>query len=223
MLSDRYGPRWIATTGMIISAVAFLLLAALPYNFSYLEFALVLLMMGVGTGMFGSPNSSSIMSSVPPQNRGVASGMMQTLNNTAMAASMAIFFTILIFGITQKFPESMTNSLTSIGAAQLAPIFNNIPPTEALFSAFLGYNPVDTIISALPASVTAHIPGGILITLHGTTWFPSTFANAFIPAVRESFIIGAIMCIIAAILSALRGERKIDIDKQENNKITNAK
>lgn len=220
-LSDKYGARGIATTGMIISALAFILLGALPYNFNYIEFASILLLMGIGGGMFASPNKASIMGSVPPQNRGVASGMMQTLDNTAQVGGMALFFTILIIGITQGFPGAMTNSLTSIGAAQLAPLFSNIPPSEALFAAFLGYNPVDTILSSLPGSVVANIPGGVLTTLQGTTWFPSTFANAFIPAVIESYIIGAILCIIAAILSALRGE-KTQI-QTKNIKTKNAK
>lgn len=204
-LSDKYGPRWIATLGMLITAVAFILLALMPYNFNYIQFGAVLFMMGVGSGMFGSPNSSSIMNSVPPQNRGVASGMMQTLNNTAMASSMAIFFTILIIGITQKFPEAMVTSLASIGASQLAPIFSNIPPTGALFAAFLGYNPVNTILSALPPQVVAQIPSTTISTMNGSTWFPTTFANAFIPSLKTSFIFGAFLSIVAAILSAMRG------------------
>jgi MFS family permease len=209
VLSDRYGPRWIATIGMIISALAFLFLVALPYNFNYLEFALVLLMMGVGNGMFGSPNSSSIMNSVPPQDRGVASGMMFTIMNTSFTVSMAIFFTIVIIGITQRFPDAMTTSLASIGAVKLAPILTNIPPTGALFSAFLGYNPVNTILSVLPPIIVAAIPKATLNTLTGTTWFPSTLANAFLPSLRISFYIGAIFCVISAILSALRGEKYI--------------
>jgi len=209
VLSDKYGPRWIATIGMVISALAFLLLAALPYNFSYLEFGLVLFMMGVGSGMFGSPNSSSIMNSVPPQDRGVASGMMFTIMNTSFTASMAIFFTIVIVGITQRFPDAMLTSLASIGAVKLAPILSNIPPTAALFSAFLGYNPVDSILSVLPPAIVAAIPKATLNTLTGTTWFPSTLANAFLPSLRISFIIGAAFCTIAAILSALRGEKYI--------------
>ena len=208
-LSDRYGPRWIATIGMIISALAFLLLAALPYNFDYMEFALVLLMMGVGGGMFGSPNSSSIMNSVPPQDRGVASGMMFTIMNTSFTASMAIFFTIVIVGITQRFPDAMTTSLASIGAVQLAPILSNIPPTGALFSAFLGYNPVNAILAVLPAPLVASIPHSTLSTLTGNNWFPSTLANAFLPSLQISFYIGAAFCAIAAVLSALRGERYV--------------
>ena len=209
ILSDKYGPRWIATGGMMIVTISFLLLAALPYNFNYIEFGLALLLMGIGGGMFGSPNSASIMNSVPPEDRGVASGMMYTIMNTAMTASMAIFFTIVIVGITQRFPDAMTSSLVSIGAVNLAPVLSNIPPTAALFSAFLGYNPVNAILSNLPASFVAHIPQSTLTSLTGTTWFPQTLANAFIPSLRTSFYIGAILSAIGAILSALRGEKYI--------------
>jgi MFS family permease len=213
ILSDTYGPRWIATIGMIIVTLAFLVLAALPYNFTYIEFGLALFMMGLGGGMFGSPNSASIMNSVPAEDRGVASGMMYTIMNTAFTASMAIFFTIVIVGITQRFPEAMTTSLANIGAVQLSPILSNIPPTAALFSAFLGYNPVDAILAALPAPLVALIPHSTLNTLTGTTWFPSTLANAFLPSLRTSFYIGALLSIIAAILSALRGGKYIHGDE----------
>jgi MFS family permease len=209
VLSDRYGPRWIATGGMIVTAFAFLFLAALPYDFTYLVFGLALFIMGMGMGMFGAPNSASIMNSVPSEDRGIASGMMYTINNTAQTASMAIFFTIIIIGITQRFPEAMTASLSSIGAVYLAPALSNIPPTAALFSAFLGYNPVDSILAVLPAPLVAHIPQATLTTLTGTTWFPQTLQNAFVPSLRTSFYIGAILSVIAAILSALRGGKYI--------------
>jgi MFS family permease len=196
VLSDRYGPRWI-------------FLAALPYDFTYLVFGLAMFVMGMGFGMFGAPNSASIMNSVPSEDRGIASGMMYTINNTAQTASMAIFFTIIIVGITQRFPEAMTASLSSIGAVYLAPALSNIPPTAALFSAFLGYNPVNSILSALPIPIVAHIPQTTLNTLTGITWFPQTLQNAFVPSLRTSFYIGALLSIIAAILSALRGGKYI--------------
>jgi len=205
MLSDKYGPRWIATMGMVISATAFLVLAALPYDFSYLEFGAAIFMMGIGQGMFSSPNTASIMNSVSPKDRGVASGMITTVIMTAFTASMAMFFTIVIVGITQKFPGAMTTSLASIGAVQLAPVLSNIPPTGALFSAFLGFNPVSTILSALPTQFVSTIPQGTLTILTGTTWFPQTLAEAFMPALRMSFYIGAAFCALAAILSGLRG------------------
>ena len=213
ILSDKYGPRWIATTGMALVTLSFLLLIAIPSNFSYLELGLILLVMGIGNGMFGSPNNASIMNSVSAEDRGVASGMMFTMFNTATPASIAIFFTIVVIGLTQRFPEAMTSSLASIGAVQLAPIISNIPPTGALFSALLGYNPVAGILSTLPAPIVALIPHSTLNTLTSTTWFASTFENAFIPSLKISFYIAAIISAIAAILSALRGEKYIHKDE----------
>jgi MFS family permease len=217
VLSDTYGPRWISTGGMIIVTISFLLFAVLPINFNVIEFAFAEFLMGIGSGMFSTPNTASIMNSVPSEDRGVASGMISTLRNTAGTASMAIFFTIVIVGITQRFPMAMLTSLTSIGAANLSPILSNIPPTSALFSAFLGYNPVNAILTTIPPSIVATIPNPILNTLTGITWFPSTLANAFLPSLQTSFIVGAILSAIAAILSAFRGERYIHEDKIDEN------
>ena len=65
------------------------------------------------------------------------------------------------------------------------------------------------MLSNLPASTVATIPQSTLNTITGTTWFPTTFANAFMPSLRTSFIIGTILCLIASFLSALRGEKFI--------------
>lgn len=205
ILSDKYGSRLISTMGMVVCTISFLLLSTLSYNFGYLEFGILIFIMGMGSGLFASPNNAAIMKSVPPHERGVASGMIYTLMNTGMTVSMGLFFTILIVGITQRFPTEMTASLANIGAANLAPLLNNIPPTAALFSALLGYNPVDAILVNVPAPIIAHIPSSTLSTLTGITWFPSTFAKAFMPSLQTSFYIGAVLSAIAAILSALRG------------------
>ncbi len=209
ILSDKYGPRWIATSGMALVTLSFLLLIGLPTNFTYIELGLILLLMGIGNGMFGSPNNASIMNSVKAEDRGVASGMMFTMFNTATPVSIAIFFTIIVIGLTQRFPEAMTSSLTSIGAAHLAPVFSKLPPTAALFSALLGYNPVAGILPTLPPSIVALIPHSTINTLTSTTWFPSTLETAFIPSLKVSFYVAAIIAAIAAILSALRGEKYI--------------
>ncbi len=209
ILSDKYGPRWIATSGMALVTLSFLLLIALPTNFTYIELGLILLLMGIGNGMFGSPNNASIMNSVSAKDRGVASGMMFTMFNTATPVSIAIFFTIIVIGLTQRFPEAMTASLSSIGAVQLTPLLSNLPPTAALFSALLGYNPVAGILPTLPASIIALIPHSTINTLTSTTWFPSTLETAFIPSLKISFYVAAIIAAIAAILSALRGEKYI--------------
>ena len=165
--------------------------------------------MGAGGGMFAAPNTASIMNSVPPEERGVASGMRSTLQNTAQTVSMGLFFTIITVSLTTEFPKAMSSSLAAIGASSLAPALSAIPPTGALFAAFLGYNPVSTILSSLPASLLSTIPQQTITTMTGTTWFPSMLAQAFMPSLRLSFIIGAALSAIAAILSAMRGEKYV--------------
>ena len=87
-LSDRYGARFLATMGMVISALAFLVLSIIPYNFTYLEFGASLFVLGIGSGMFAAPNTAAIMNSVPMDERGVASGMRSTLANTGQTISL---------------------------------------------------------------------------------------------------------------------------------------
>ena len=65
ILSDRFGSRGIATAGMAVFAASFVALMLLPVNFPYWAFALFVALNGIGSGMFASPNSSSIMGSVP--------------------------------------------------------------------------------------------------------------------------------------------------------------
>ncbi len=61
----------------------------------------------------------------------------------------------------------------------MSPYFSNIPPTSALFSAFLGYNPVGTILSSLPSSATSGLSASVISTLESNTWFPHVIAPAF--------------------------------------------
>ncbi|HUH78783.1 MAG TPA: MFS transporter [Methanoregula sp.] len=206
-LSDKYGSRLFATAGLLLIASSFLMLAALPYNFDYPVFAVALLVMGLGNGMFGTPNIAAIMNSVPPEDRGVASGMRTMLQNSGMVISMALFFTIVIVSLTRLFPPELATSLTGVGAPELIGPMAAIPPTGALFAAFLGYNPVHAILVAMPQAVVATLSPATITTLTGTTWFPTTLANAFMPSLRISFYIGALLSIIAAFLAAMTGSR----------------
>ena len=163
--------------------------------------------MGLGNGMFGAPNIAAIMNSVPPEDRGVASGMRSMLQNSGMVVSMALFFTIVIVSLTHLFPPELATSLANAGAPDLIAPMSAIPPTGALFAAFLGYNPVHAILVTLPQSVVAAISPATITTLTGTTWFPTTLAHAFMPSLRISFYIGALLSVIAAILSSMTGSR----------------
>ena len=210
IISDKYGARWISTLGMVLVGISFLILAMLPYNFDYLPFALALLIMGLGNGMFSSPNAAAIMNSVPPEQRGVTSGMMSTLVNSGFVLSMGMFFTIIVVGLTGAFPFVLSAALTAANATQIIPAMSAIPPTGALFAAFLGYNPVHMILAGLSPSLLATVAPATLATLTGVIWFPTTLAQAFMPSLALSFYIGAGISFIAALFCAMRGERYVD-------------
>ncbi|QGA53879.1 MFS transporter [Sulfolobus sp. E5-1-F] len=218
-LSDKYGARLLATLGMVIVGIGFLLLTLLPYNFNYAEFAGIIFLMGLGNGMFASPNTASIMNSVPPKYRGAASGMRATIQNTGQTLSMALFFTIVIISLASTLPSALANAVTQAGAPQLAPLMQKIPVTGALFAAFLGYDPVKTIISSLPPGIT--VPAQAVAIMEQHDWFPEAIAPSFMIALREAFYISAVLTFIAAIASALRGRRVIA--EQLDGGVVNAK
>jgi len=208
--SDKYGARIFATVAMIITAATFLALSFLPYNFSYPEFAGIIFVMGLGGGLFAAPNIASIMNAVPPEYRGAASGMRATLQNTGQTISLAIFFTVIIAGLSASLPSALSGAMTSAGVPQLATAFSSISPTSALFSAFLGYNPMQSIL-AIPqlSPVVAQIPSNTLTYLEGQNFFPNAIAPSFISALDLSFYIGAALSLAAALASLLRGEAYI--------------
>lgn len=218
-LSDKYGARTFATLAMLITAGTFLALSLLPYDFGYPSFAAVILLMGMAGGLFAAPNVASIMNAVPPEHRGAASGMRATLQNTGQTLSLAIFFTIIITGLSSSLPSALSSAMVNAGVPQLSSAFSSISPTSALFSAFLGYNPMISILN-IPnlAPAVAQIPKATYAYLVGQTFFPNAIAPAFVSALDLSFYIGAALSVAAAVASFLRGEKYIhgqtDLEKK---------
>jgi EmrB/QacA subfamily drug resistance transporter len=208
-LSDKHGARFLATAGMVITGITFIAFALLPANFDYISFALVLFVMGLGSGIFFAPNMASIMNSVPPEHRGAASGMRATLQNCGQTISQALFFTIIIVSLSGSLPAALSSAVTNAGAPQVASAFASTPAAGALFGAFLGYNPVGTMLATLPSSLVTAIPSTTFNYLTGTVFFPTAISSPFMVALREAFYVGAIMCFVAAICSALRGNKYV--------------
>ncbi len=214
-LSDKYGARGLATIGMVLVALAFLFLAIIPLNSSdyYYEFAGAIALMGVGNGLFSSPNSAAIMNAVPRETRGVSSGMRATLMNTGMTVSIGLFFTVVIVGLSGNLPGSFSTSLDSVGASNLIPVFDKMPPTTAMFSAFLGQNPVSQLLQS--THLASQLSPSLLTTLESKTWFPHALEPAFVFSLHLAFIIGALMAIIAAVVSVSRGRMFVYEDEYE--------
>lgn len=106
-LSDKYGTRGFSTGGMILTAIAFIFLSTLSYNFNYLFFGLIVFVMGLALGMFSSPNTASIMNSVPADERGVASGMRSTLQNTGSTVGLGVLFSVVLIILAANLPASL--------------------------------------------------------------------------------------------------------------------
>jgi nucleoside recognition membrane protein YjiH len=126
-----------------------------------------------------------------------------------MVASIAAFFAVIVLSLSNGLPAAFASSLKEAGAPQLIPYFTSLSPTGSLFSAFLGYNPVASIIAQLPHSVAATLSNQVVSILTGLHWFPSAIANSFVSSLHGAFYVSAGLSIIAAIASLLRGKRYI--------------
>jgi EmrB/QacA subfamily drug resistance transporter len=203
ILSDRYGARPFATTGMLLGSLSFLLLMALPANFAYWTFALVLFLNGIAFGMFAAPNTAAIMNSVPARNRGVASGMRATCQTLGQPLSIGIFFSLMVVGLTAHVPGAMFGGLTAQHVpAQVATPLSHMPPTGYLFAAFLGFNPLKELLGA---HVLGALPLANAHVLVSKAFFPSLIAGPFKDGIVDVLIFAAAMCLMAALASWLRG------------------
>lgn len=211
-LSDRHGARSYATGGMALTVVGFLLLNFLPANFGYVSFALILLLLGLGMGMFAAPNTAAIMNSVPAKQRGATSGMRSTFQNAGTALSMTLYFAILIIGLSTSLPSVLHSGLLQAGVPNaLAQQVSHVPPTSALFAAFLGYNPMGSLISHAAMSA---LPAATQATLLSNTFFPNLIAPAVMSSLHLAFYVSAILSLIAAIASFLRGKKYTHQDNE---------
>ncbi len=204
-LSDKHGARAFASGGLLVSAAAFGGLL-LPTNFHYLAFGLLIFLAGAGMGLFSAPNAAAIMNSVPRHQRGAASGMLATFQNSGFVLSIGVFFSLMIAGLASTLPATLSRGLTAQGVpAAIAHQIAGLPPVGSLFAAFLGYNPVKTLLG--PTGVLAHLPASNVATLTGKRFFPELISQPFHHGLIIVFTTAMALLALAAAVSALRGAR----------------
>ena len=209
ILSDKFGSRGIASAGMAVFASSFIGLMLLPVVFPYWIFALLIGLNGIGSGMFASPNSSSIMGSVPARDRGVASGMRATFQNSGTAISIGVVFTLLIAGLSSSLPSSLSDGLVKVGVPSgVAHQVATLPPVSSLFASVLGVNPIQHLLE--PTGVLAKLPAASQATLTGRQFFPSLLAGPFHSGLVVVFGVSATLSVLAGLASLLRGKRQDD-------------
>ena len=202
-LSDRFGARPFATGGMLLAALSFGLLIVLPVDFSYAWFALVLVLNGIGTGLFASPNTAGVMNSLPPSQRGAGAGMLATFMNSASVLSIGVFFSLMIVGLASGLPHALDQGLVAHGVSNAdAARISHLPPVASLFAAFLGYNPMQTLLGP---HVLSTLPPDQAHTLTGRGFFPHLISAPFHTALVYAFVFAIVACLVAAVASMLRG------------------
>jgi MFS family permease len=205
-LSDRYGPRPFATAGLLVGACAFTGLMLLPVNFPYWAFALIIFCNGLGSGLFASPNTSAIMSSVPARHRGAASGMRSVFQNSGMSLSIGIFFSLMTAGLAASLPSALGRGLRAQGVpATAASQIAHLPPVSTLFSALLGYNPVGSMLA--PTGVLESLPHHSVAVLTGHGFFPHLISGPFHHGLIIVFSAAAAMSVAGALVSVMRGRQ----------------
>jgi hypothetical protein len=200
---------------MIITAGTFVALMLLPVNFSYWQFALITFGNGIGSAMFAAPNRATIMNSVPASQRGSASGMAGTVQNAGSSLSIGIFFSLMVVGLAATLPNTMYEGLIGHNVpGNVATEIANLPPVGSLFAAFLGYNPIATLLG--PTGVLHQLPAADATALTGQTFFPNLISAPFHEGLLIVFGAAAIMSLVAAVAAWLGGKRFVFADDDPN-------
>ncbi|PQM46371.1 Riboflavin transporter RibZ [Mycobacterium talmoniae] len=204
-LSDRWGARPFTVGGMLVAAGTFVALTLIPVNFPYWLFAVLVFLNGLGGGVFTAPNSAVIMSSVPADHRGSASGVRATVFSAGMSLSIGVFFSLMIVGLANSLPGAMSSGLRDHGVpAGIADQVAHTPPVGSLFAAFLGYNPIAELLAP---SGALQRPGVQADVLTGHTFFPLLISGPFHTGLVVVFSAATVMMVLGALTSLVSAGR----------------
>src|ERR671936_1021622 len=127
MWADRRGSRTLAALGMLVSAVALAAMTTLQAGSAYWQSTLWLALVGIGSGMFNSPNTAAMMGTVPAYRRGIAAGARTMLQNTGAVLSIAFVLAIVTSAVPKDVLFKIFSGLASgLTDAQLAPFIHNM-------------------------------------------------------------------------------------------------
>jgi EmrB/QacA subfamily drug resistance transporter len=125
--ADRHGSRTLAAAGMLVTALGLALMTTLEAGSSYALGGLFLLLVGIGSGMFNSPNTAAMMGTVPTERRGIAAGARTMLQNTGAVISIAFVLAVITAAVPSDVLFKIFSGLASgLTSAQLDPFIANM-------------------------------------------------------------------------------------------------
>jgi EmrB/QacA subfamily drug resistance transporter len=127
LYADRHGSRTLAALGMLVSAVGLAAMTTLQVHTPYWQSGLWLLVVGVGSGMFNSPNTAAMMGAVPAYRRGIAAGVRTLAQNTGAVLSIAFVLAIVTSAVPKATLFAVFSGLArGLSAEKLAPFIANM-------------------------------------------------------------------------------------------------
>jgi EmrB/QacA subfamily drug resistance transporter len=125
--ADRRGSRALAALGMLVGGAGLALMTTLQPDSPYWQSSLWLLIVGVGSGMFNSPNTAAMMGTVPAQRRGIAAGARTMLQNTGAVISIAFVLAIITAAVPKDVLFRIFSGLNNgLSDAKLEPFIHNM-------------------------------------------------------------------------------------------------
>ena len=160
--ADRRGSRGMAVAGMLVQAVGLALMTTLQRDTTYVASGVYMLIVGVGSGMFNSPNTAAMMGTVPAHRRGIAAGARVLVQNTGAVISIAFVLAVITSSVPKTTLFRVFSGLaTHISNEQLAPFMTNmhtalwcLAAISMLGAAISAARPAHVKVEA-PAEVTA--------------------------------------------------------------------
>lgn len=125
--ADRHGSRMLAAAGMLVSAGGLAGMTTLEVHTPYWQSGFWLLAVGIGSGMFNSPNTAAMMGTVPAHRRGIAAGARTLLQNTGAVLSIAFVLAIVTSAVPKATLFAVFSGLAKgLSAHKLAPFIANM-------------------------------------------------------------------------------------------------
>jgi EmrB/QacA subfamily drug resistance transporter len=125
--ADRRGSRMLAAIGMLVTALALAGMTTLQVHSPYWQSTLWLGLVGIGSGMFNSPNSAAMMGAVPARRRGIAAGTRTMLQNTGAVISIAFVLAVVTAAVPKPVLLSIFSGLAKgLSDAKLQPFIHNM-------------------------------------------------------------------------------------------------
>jgi EmrB/QacA subfamily drug resistance transporter len=125
--ADRYGSRGLAAIGMLVSAAGLAGMTMLGAHTAYVWSAVWLTLVGIGSGMFNSPNTAAMMGVVPAHRRGIAAGARVMLQSTGAVISIAFVMAVVTSAVPKDVLFKIFSGITSgLSPSQLAPFISNM-------------------------------------------------------------------------------------------------